>query len=89
MLNRKLRMGLVGGGPGSFIAPVHHKAAIMDGKAELVAGAFSRDPQKSAQTGKELMLDFPSVDDGVRGMQFIETVVKSAKSDLKWTEFVS
>jgi len=35
----------------------------------------------------ELMLDFPDVNDGVRGMQFIETVVKSAKSDLKWTEF--
>ena len=57
MLNRKIRMGLVGGGPGSFIAAVHHKAAIMDGKTELVAGAFSRDPEKSRQTGNELMLD--------------------------------
>jgi predicted dehydrogenase len=61
MLNRKLKMGLIGGGPGSFIAPVHHKAAIMDGKTELVAGAFSRDAAKSKQTGKKLMLDLNRV----------------------------
>ena len=57
MLNRKIKMGLIGGGPGSFIATVHHKAAILDGKIELVAGAFSRDPEKSKKTGQELMLD--------------------------------
>jgi hypothetical protein len=32
-----------------------------------------------------LALDFPSVDDGVRGMLFIETVLESAKSEKKWT----
>ena len=53
MLNRKLKMGLVGGGPGSFIAAVHRSAAIMDGKTELVAGAFSRDPEKSRLTLKK------------------------------------
>jgi predicted dehydrogenase len=57
MLNRKIKMGLIGGGPGAFIGAVHHKAAIMDGKTELVAGAFSRDPEKSKKTGQELMLD--------------------------------
>jgi len=31
--------------------------------------------------------DFPDVDDGVRGMAFVETVVKSAKSKVKWTKF--
>ena len=31
--------------------------------------------------------DFPSVSDGVRGMQFIEKVVESSKSDQKWTSF--
>ena len=46
-LNRKLRMGMVGGGPGSFIGAVHLKAARMDGGIDLVAGAFSSDPQKS------------------------------------------
>ncbi len=33
-------------------------------------------------------LDFPGVEDGVRGMAFIDTVVASGKSDKKWTEFV-
>ena len=33
-------------------------------------------------------LDFPSVDEGVRGMAFIDSVVASAQSDKKWTEYV-
>jgi predicted dehydrogenase len=33
-------------------------------------------------------LDFPGVDDGIRGMAFIDNVVASAKSDLKWTDFI-
>ncbi|MCH7859918.1 MAG: Gfo/Idh/MocA family oxidoreductase, partial [Candidatus Marinimicrobia bacterium] len=49
-------MGMVGGGPGSFIGEVHRKAARMDGGIEIVAGAFSRDPEKSRQTGRELYL---------------------------------
>ncbi len=46
-LNRKLRMGLVGGGQGSFIGRVHSMAAVMDHRAVLVAGAFSSDAAKS------------------------------------------
>ncbi len=57
ILNRKLRMGMVGGGPGAFIGEVHRKAARLDGQIELVAGAFSRDPKKSKQQGEELFLD--------------------------------
>ena len=34
-----------------------------------------------------LALDFPNVNDGLRGMQFIETVLASAKSKQKWTKF--
>ena len=51
--NRKLNMGMVGGGPGAFIGEVHRKAARMDGKVQLVAGAFDIDPEKSKQMGKE------------------------------------
>ena len=40
-MNRKLRMGMVGGGRGAFIGGVHRIAANMDGLIELVAGAFS------------------------------------------------
>ena len=56
-LNRKLRMGMVGGGPGAFIGDVHRKAAVMDGGVELVAGAFSSSARKSKQKGRELNLD--------------------------------
>ena len=33
-------------------------------------------------------LDIPGVDDGIRGMAFIENVVASSKSDAKWTDYV-
>lgn len=46
-LGRKLRMGLVGGGQGAFIGRVHNIAAILDNRAELVAGALSSNPEKS------------------------------------------
>lgn len=44
-----VRMGLVGGGPGSFIGPVHAMAARLDGRIQLVAGAFSRDAGRSRE----------------------------------------
>ena len=56
-LDRKLRMGMVGGGQGAFIGGVHRMAAALDGKIELVAGAFSSSPEKSKLSGEELMLD--------------------------------
>ncbi len=46
-LSRKLRMALVGGGQGSFIGRVHATAAVLDNRADLVAGALSSDPVKA------------------------------------------
>jgi len=46
-LNRKLKMGLVGGGQGSFIGKVHSIAACLDNRATVVAGAFSSSAEKS------------------------------------------
>lgn len=46
-LNRKLRMGLVGGGQGAFIGRVHATAAVLDNRAVLVAGALSSDPARA------------------------------------------
>src|SRR5215813_14230282 len=46
-LNRKLRMGLVGGGQGAFIGKVHSIAAVLDNRAALVAGALSSDPARA------------------------------------------
>src|SRR3954470_11175746 len=56
-LKRKVRYGMVGGGPGAFIGAVHRKAAALDGEIELVAGAFSSDAAKSHKHGEELHLD--------------------------------
>jgi predicted dehydrogenase len=56
-LGRKLKMGMVGGGPGAFIGEVHRRASQMDGGIELVAGAFDINPRKSKQMGKQLCLD--------------------------------
>ena len=56
-LDRALKMGMVGGGPGAFIGEVHRRAACLDGDVELVAGAFSSTPARSRQRGHDLRLD--------------------------------
>ncbi|HWW84788.1 MAG TPA: hypothetical protein VNZ26_14360 [Vicinamibacterales bacterium] len=48
---RRLRMGMVGGGLGSFVGGVHRLAAVLDGDIELVAGVFSRDWDNTKATG--------------------------------------
>ena len=50
----KLRMGMVGGGEGSFIGAVHRIAAELDGQIELIGGAFSSDPERSRRSGETL-----------------------------------
>src|SRR5271157_2548633 len=52
-LNRKLRMGLVGGGQGAFIGRVHATAAVLDNRAALVAGALSSDPAKAKSSAPD------------------------------------
>jgi predicted dehydrogenase len=54
---KKLKMGMVGGGPGAFIGAIHRSAALMDGLIEITAGSFSSNPEKTRQAGEELMLD--------------------------------
>jgi len=56
-MNRKLRYGMIGGGRGAFIGGVHRIAAAMDGKAELVAGAFSSDPARARASGTDLFVE--------------------------------
>ena len=50
-------MGMVGGGRGAFIGQVHRMAANLDGKIDLVAGAFSSDPEKSKLSGQDFFID--------------------------------
>lgn len=59
--DRKLRCGMVGGGPGAFIGEVHRKAAALDGHMELVAGAFSSSEEKSRKMGEQLQLSVDRV----------------------------
>lgn len=54
---RKLRMGMIGGGPDAFIGAVHRMAANLDGQIELVCGAFSSNAEKSKASGKSLYLN--------------------------------
>jgi predicted dehydrogenase len=56
-VERKLRMGMVGGGPGAFIGPVHKMAAELDGKIDLVAGAFSQSAERSKAAGEAFRID--------------------------------
>ena len=53
----KLKYGMVGGGPGSFIGDAHRRSINLDGMAELVAGVFSRTKEKSLCTAKEYGVD--------------------------------
>ena len=53
-VSAKIRYGMVGGGQGAFIGDVHRKAIGFDGKAELVAGCFSRAYENTLSTGATL-----------------------------------
>ena len=46
-----IRLAIVGGGPQSFIGPIHQSAAVLDRKFQIVAGAVSSDPIKAKAQG--------------------------------------
>ena len=54
---RSLRLGIVGGGPDSWIGRMHRGAAEMDGWFRVVAGVLSSDPERSHAAGLALGLD--------------------------------
>jgi predicted dehydrogenase len=55
-MNRKLRMGMVGGGKDAFIGAIHRLAANMDGLIELSCGALSINPEIAVASGEALFL---------------------------------
>lgn len=55
-MNRKLRMGMIGGGLDAFIGAIHRMAAGIDGLIELSCGALSADPNTAIESGKALLL---------------------------------
>src|SRR5580704_10624044 len=56
-MKRRLKAGMVGGGRDAFIGGVHRIAMRLDGKIDLVAGAFSSNAEKSRLSGEDLLLD--------------------------------
>ena len=56
-MTRRLRMGMIGGGPGAFIGPVHRYAAELDREIELVAGGFSSSAERSKAAGETYRID--------------------------------
>ena len=56
-MKKKLKMGMVGGGIGSFIGAIHRNAAFLDNQIELICGSFSSNYENSIDTGKDLFLD--------------------------------
>ena len=58
-LGRKLRLGVIGGGPTSFIGDMHRKAARLDERFDIVAGVVSSDPERSRRGGRAIGLPRP------------------------------
>src|SRR3970282_1009732 len=56
MLGRRLRLAVIGGGPGSFIGAMHRAAARLDDRYQLVASALSSDPGRARRGGIALGL---------------------------------
>ena len=57
MLGRRLRLAVIGGGPGSFIGAMHRTAARIDDRYELVAGVLSSDPERSRAAAAAIGID--------------------------------
>jgi predicted dehydrogenase len=78
-MNRKLRMGMVGGGKDAFIGAIHRIAANMDGLVELVCGALSINPEIAKESGKLLFL--PSERTYLNFEEMIENESKLAEGE--------
>ena len=53
-IGRRIRLAVIGGGPGSVIGEIHRIAARLDGDYEIVASVLSSDPERSRRTGVAL-----------------------------------
>lgn len=72
-------MGMVGGGPGSMIGPIHRIAAVMDGQIELVCGVFSSSREKSLVTACELFLAEDRIYENYQQMMLAEASLPADK----------
>jgi predicted dehydrogenase len=74
-LGRRLRLALLGGGPGSFIGPIHRAAARLDDRFEIVAGVLSADPARNAEGAAAIGIRaYPDLDALVAGEPKLDAV---------------
>ncbi len=94
-LNKPTEIYRTGGGYNSSFAA--HNTRVPAGHPEGYLEAFGNlyrnfiltvRAKKNGETPKEEWLDFPGVEEGIRGMAFVENVVESGESDVKWKEFI-
>jgi predicted dehydrogenase len=76
ILGRRLRLAVIGGGPGSFIGAMHRQAARLDDRYEIVTGILSSDPEKSRKAGVELGMNPDRLYSNVQEMLAAESARK-------------
>lgn len=82
-MKRRLRMGMIGGGAGSFIGPIHRIAAELDREIELVAGVFSSDAVRSRAAADDYRID------PARAYDDIPTMLQAEHSRADVIDFVT
>jgi predicted dehydrogenase len=79
---RRIRVGMVGGGPGAGIAETHRTAMRLDDKCVLIAGVFSRDSEKSRRAARQLRIDLDRVYPDYRVMAEVESKRENDRIDV-------
>ena len=79
---RRIRVGMVGGGPGAGIAETHRTAMRLDDKCVLIAGVFSRDSEKSRRAARVLRIDLDRVYPDYSVMAEVESKRESDRIDV-------
>jgi len=94
-LDKPTEIYRTGGGYNSSFAahnsrtPAGHPEGYLEAFANLYRNfALTLRAKIDGEQPKEEWLDFPGVNEGVRGMAFVDNVIESGKSDVKWREFV-
>src|SRR3981189_3126822 len=78
---RKVRVGMVGGGPGAGIAETHRTAMRLDDRYVIVAGVFSRDREKSLSAAKKLYIPEDRIHLDLVAMAAAESARKDKRID--------
>jgi predicted dehydrogenase len=79
---RRIRVGMVGGGPGAGIAETHRTAMRLDDKYVLIAGVFSRDSEKSRGAARRLRIEADRVYPDYRVMAEVESKRENDRIDV-------